>query len=105
MDEKLGFFGALFDFSFSEFITTKIIKILYGILICLAGLGTLAIIFSGFQQLGGGGIVVLIIAPIVFLLYVILARVWLEIVLVIFRIAEHTGQLVKQSGKDSPPAA
>lgn len=33
MEQKRGFFGQLFDFSFTEFITTKAIKVLYGLAI------------------------------------------------------------------------
>ena len=101
MDGRMGFVKALFDFSFTEFVTTKILKILYGILIFFAGLGALGIIVSGFYQSAGRGIVMLIISPLLFLLYVIVARVWLEIVIVIFRIAEHTGDIAKQVKKES----
>jgi len=102
MDRK-GFFGALFDFTFSEFITTKIIKILYGIALVIAGIGTLGMIVSAFsggpfsRGSVGLGILVLILSPIIFLVYAILSRVWLEFIIVIFRIAENTGEIAKMS--------
>jgi len=89
-----GFFSSLFDFSFASFITTKIIKILYIIAIIGAGIGGLFILFGGFASksflgvLGG-----LIFAPTAFILYVILARVWMEILIVMFRIAENTDKI------------
>jgi len=92
----MNFLSALFDFSFSEFVTTKIIKILYGILIVLAGVAALVAIISGFTNSVGQGILMLILSPLVFLLYVILARVWLELVIVIFRIAENVGEIAER---------
>lgn len=89
MDGK-GFFGALFDFSFTEFITVKIIKVLYIIGIVMAGLGALAFLIGGFTKGFVAGVVMLIVSPLVFLLYVILIRMWLEVILVLFRIAENT---------------
>ena len=94
--EPKGFFSALFDFSFSEFITTKIIKFIYGLNIVIAGLVTLIMIFS---QFGHGkvlaGIGMLIISPIAFLLWVCLSRIYLELVIVIFRIAENTRDIAR----------
>jgi hypothetical protein len=92
-----GFFSALFDFSFSTFVTTRIIKVLYILSIVLAGLAALGLFFSlAFQGVGGviGGIIV---APLLFLFYVILARVWMEIIIVLFRIAENTFEIARNS--------
>lgn len=92
----MNFLAALFDFSFSEFVTTKIIKILYGILIVLAGIAALVAIIAGFIDSAGRGVLMLVLSPLIFLLYVIMARVWLELVIVIFRIAEHVGEIARQ---------
>ena len=95
MEEPTKFLSALFDFSFSEFITTKIIKVLYGIGIVGAAIGALAFIIGGFSASAGKGILFLILSPIVFFVYVILARVWLEIVIVLFKIAENVGKMAE----------
>src|SRR5690606_29135831 len=42
-DTPSGFFGRLFDFSFEEFITLSIIKILYVLFVIAAGLAALGI--------------------------------------------------------------
>ena len=84
-----GFLGALFDFSFTTFITTKIIKVVYGVAIFLCGLGALAFLITGFSRGFLAGIGALILSPIIFILYVMLTRIWLELIIVIFRIAEH----------------
>ncbi|MBD2694926.1 DUF4282 domain-containing protein [Anabaena catenula] len=92
MARSRGFFTVLFDFSFSEFITPSIIGVLYGIGMFFAGLGGLGIILSGFNQGFFPGIVSLLLAPLVFFLYIIFIRVGLEGLLVAFRTAANTGR-------------
>lgn len=94
---RKGFFASLFDFSFEEFITTSLIKVIYAILVVLAGLGAL-VTFLGFASQGGAGFVLgLIVVPIAFFAYVILARVWLEFLVVVFRIADHTAGIERNT--------
>lgn len=91
-----GFFAALFDLSFSEFVTPKIIRGLYVLFMILFGLLALGI-FILFASQGGALIIAgLIIAPIVFLLYLIFARVWLELIMVIFNIAGYAREIARQ---------
>ena len=102
-----GFFGSLFDMSFTEFVTTRIIKVLFVLAIIVSVIISIAL-FIGCLQSGAPGILLgLVIAPLAFLLYVIVARVWLEVVIVLFRIAENTGRLVEQGKKagGNPPEA
>ena len=93
MDPK-GFFASLFDFSFSSFITTKIIKVLFILAIIGSAIGALFLLFAGFTSGNFFGVLfALVLAPLAFLIYTILARVWLEIVIVLFRIAENTQKM------------
>ena len=94
-----GFLGSIFDFSFTEFITIRIIKFLFILGIIFAAIGTLVLIVTGFSNGIGAGILSLILSPLIFLVYVLLARVWCEMILVLFRIAEHTGRLVDQGNR------
>ncbi len=96
MAEK-GFLGSLFDLSFTEFITTGVIRILFILAIIFAAIEAVLMIAWGFGAGALSGIVLLVISPVVFLVFVILARVWLELIIVIFRIAENTGRLADQS--------
>ena len=98
--EPKGFFGRLFDLSFNEFITTKIITVLYVCAMIGAGVWGLAILFGGFATKSFGGILTgLVLAPIAFLVGTILARIWLETLIVLFRIAENTAKI---AGKENP---
>jgi len=97
-DEAKGFIGALFDLPFTTFITTKIIKVLYIIAIVFAGLYALASLGYGYAAGGVIGMVVgLVISPIVFLVGVILARVYMEVVMVIFRGVELLAEVAKNT--------
>jgi hypothetical protein len=83
-----NFVGALFDFSFHELITPKVIRVLYILLVALAALASLAVLVSSMTQGGAAILAGLILAPLLFLVYVIVARVYMEILIVIFRIGE-----------------
>lgn len=90
-----GFFASLFDFSFSEFITIRIVRFLYMLSIIVAVLGTLVSIVSGFVADVTVGLLALVGSPITLFVIVVLARVYMELVIVTFRIAENTTRLVE----------
>ena len=84
------FLRPLFDFSFHQRVTIKMIKFFYFLSVLSAGLFALSIVLTGFSASIGFGIFALLIgAPVVFLLTVISCRVFLEMVLVVFRMADH----------------
>lgn len=89
--------GMLFDLSFTEFVTTRVIKIVFIIGIVFAAIGTIALIIGGFNAGPGRGVLSLVLSPIIFFLYVLGARIWCEMIIVVFRIAENTGRLVDQN--------
>jgi Domain of unknown function (DUF4282) len=102
-----GFLSSLFDVSFSSLITTRVIKVLYILSMIVIGLGTLFFIVAGFAQSGGSGIVALIVAPLLALLYLIYARVLLEVVICLFRIMETNAEMASlqraAAGPGTPP--
>lgn len=84
-----GFFASLFDISFTSFITTKIIKVLYVLALIGIALTALAFVIIAFKESTGAGIAVLfVVAPLSGLIYAIYTRVFLEFVIQVFRIAE-----------------
>jgi len=88
MQDK-GFLGTLFDFSFSEFITTKVIKVLLGLAMIANAIITIAMIVGAFQAGWLGGILVIILSPLIYLVLMLFSRIYLELIIVIFRIAEN----------------
>ena len=94
--EGMSLWSNLWDFSFTEFMTLKIVKFLYVLAIIGAGLVGLGIIGEGLASHSGLKVITsLILGPVVFLACVLGARLWLEMTVVIFRIAENTNKLVK----------
>lgn len=96
--------GSLFDFSFSRFVTTSLIRFLYALFVIVAGLAAIALFIAGIVMVadgsGGTGLLIMIASPIAFLLLTILVRVQLEVVIVIFRIAEYLGEM---AGREPRP--
>lgn len=89
-----GFFSSLFDVSFTSLITTRVIKVLYVLIIIVDALTALAYVIIAFRVSSTAGILVLfVIGPIMFVLYLIIWRVLLELVIAIFRIEENTQEL------------
>jgi hypothetical protein len=83
-----GFFEALLDTRFDHLITPSLIRFLYVIAIVVLALGALAVIIAGFAESAGTGIVLLILAPLGALIYLIVTRLWLELIVVAFKIRE-----------------
>ncbi|MBN1591735.1 MAG: DUF4282 domain-containing protein [Candidatus Coatesbacteria bacterium] len=93
MNRESGFFASLFDLSFSELVTVKVIKFLFVLAIIIAAVASVGYIVASFAHSAGAGVLVLIISPIIFLIYVIMARIWLEVLIVIFRISEDVRRI------------
>ncbi len=77
------------DFSFREFVTPRLIRVLCAISFVSALLAALAWMFSGFSVGLLYGLFTLITGPLAFVLYVLAARVAVELILAVFIIAER----------------
>lgn len=95
-----NFFAELFDFSFSEFITPKLVKVLY--ILAIIGIALYAAfgLYSAFAYSDGfaSTLLALVLVPIGALVMLILARFYMELLLVIFRIADNVDKIAKKSG-------
>ena len=91
-----GFLESLFDMSFTAFITTKIVKLLYILAIVVAVIVWLLLVVGGFNDSPGAGLLGLLLGALFFFIIVIYARVTLELIIVIFRIAEHAAEIADQ---------
>lgn len=95
-NEVKGTVGALFDLSFTEFVTIRVIRVLFIIGVVLSAVSAIGMIVSGFDIGTGAGVLALLLSPVVFILPVLLVRIWCEMIIVVFRIAENSGKLVAQ---------
>lgn len=120
-----GFFGSLLDLSFTSFVTTKLIKVLYVLSLVLLALlyvvVAIALFTSGggesvsfgddgtLQTSGGGSaglglLWLFIIGPLLVFFYTLAYRVVFELVIVLFRIYENSRDLlaVTRAGMSAP---
>lgn len=79
---------SLFDFSFSQFVTTKFVRFIYALLLLTNVVSALVVLVTTFP-FG------LLLGPIVFLLLTAFARVALEVTIVLFRIAENVQEVAR----------
>ena len=98
-----GFFAGLFDFSFETFVALKVIKVLYGLFLLLLALGILGGLGGAIMSMVQGevlaGLGILIALPFAALLYLILGRVYFELIIVGFKIAEDADEIARNTRK------
>lgn len=95
MSQTNSFVQALLDFSFSEFVTIRLLKFFYGLGLVVSALAALGLLLT---SLGGGLtrlVMMLVLAPIGFIVAATLCRVWAELVIVMFKISENTGDTAR----------
>ena len=88
--QSKSFFSDLFDLSFTDFITTRIVKLLFILLVIASAIGALTLVIRGSQISFAAGLASALGASVLFMFWVILSRIHLEIVIAVFRIAENT---------------
>lgn len=98
-----GAFNGLFDFGFSEFITAKVIRILYILGMVLIGLLTLGNLVSSIATMASGlsaftGVLWFLLTPVIAVVATILLRVGLELLIVVFRISDDLSALRRRNG-------
>jgi len=100
---KINFLQPLFDFSFHQSVTTRMVKFLYLLFILSAALLAFSFIIVGFGTSILFGILTLLIgAPVVFFLMVISSRVFLETILLVFRVADQVSGKGTVKVKEKP---
>ncbi|MCK6528787.1 DUF4282 domain-containing protein [Myxococcota bacterium] len=100
MSDQVGFFSALLDLSFSNFVTTKIIKVVYVLLLIGVVLGALGMAATGLvalleEELAGA--VMILASPFALGIGILLVRVYMELVIVLFRVAEYAGEIAQNT--------
>jgi uncharacterized protein DUF4282/zinc ribbon protein len=94
-----GFFASLFDFSFSSFITPRLVKVLYVLLTIVNALWTLLFVLIAFRSSKSFGVIALVIlGPIFFVILMIGARVAVEAIIAFFRIQEDVAEINQRVG-------
>ncbi|HCC33708.1 MAG TPA: hypothetical protein DEQ28_07425 [Clostridiales bacterium] len=98
MPAQKGFFASLFDVEFSELITPRIIRVVFMIGLAFTGLASLMWTLTMPPLAGGAILLGLIFSALLFLAGAICLRIWLEVIMVVFRIADDL-RAVRASGQ------
>ena len=85
------------DLSFKRFVTPRLVRMLYVLSLLAAVFYAGSYMFSGFQNGTFAGIFQMVTAPLAFLLYLIVARVTVELILAIFRIADRLAPMSEEA--------
>ncbi|MCA1695048.1 MAG: DUF4282 domain-containing protein [Actinobacteria bacterium] len=101
--EAKGLFASLYDFNFTSFIATKIIRFVYALLVIVYSIGAVVAFIVGLASGKPASILFsLIFIPILYLVYLIMTRIWMEILLVVFRMGEDIRHMRMTSGGFGP---
>ena len=92
-----GFLPALFDFTFTHFVTPKLVRFVYLLATIALGIAWLFWVFVGFAQGAGTGVAVLILGPILLIIYLAIIRMTLEFYLSIVRMSEDVHHRLPQA--------
>ena len=96
-NHEIGFFKSLFDFNLTHFITMKVLRSIYAIsvvVIILVGVFVITASFSGEGSVSSYKFLTLILTPFGVLFYIILARLWVEVLANLYRIGDNTQAMV-----------
>jgi Domain of unknown function (DUF4282) len=96
--EAKGFFAGLFDFHFTTFITLKFLRVIYAIVLALILLGGLIFFISSISRGGAGILIGVVVVPLVTMLYLVFARIYMELIALLFRIGENTSLIAQRLG-------
>lgn len=100
--EASGFFAALFDIRFHTLITPKIVTIVYAASIVLGVLYFVVVLIAGFVQDPVLGLLVLVLGPIVFVIWLAFVRMTLEVYFSVVRMADDVHRAF---GPDQRPSS
>lgn len=87
-----GFLAALFDFSFTTFITPMIVKFVYILATVGTGLFFLFFLVTAFKGSAAIGLLVLIVGPVFAIVYLAFVRMTLEFYLAVTRMSQDINQ-------------
>jgi hypothetical protein len=95
--EGAGFFAALFDFSFTNFVTPILVRFVYLLATVALVASWLIFVFAGFANSVGTGLAALILGPVFVIIYLAVIRMTLEFYLSVVRMSEDIHKRLPQA--------
>jgi hypothetical protein len=97
-----GFFASLYDMDFKNLIAERVIRILYWLIVIVISItAVLALLRALFDDGLVGIVLTFILTPLLYLVELIFTRVVLEVLIVVFRMAEDVRAI--RTGGGAPP--
>ena len=93
MSNQKSMYAGLSDFSFQDLVTPQLLKPLYAIALLAGGISLVVFVFQALQQSPAQGLLALVFGLIGLVVWILYIRVALEVVVVLFRIAENTRRM------------
>lgn len=94
-----GLLAAVFDFSFTTFVTLRLVRAAYVLIVVAAGVVALLVLIAGISRGGVAALGSLIVATLGFFFAITIARIGLEAAAVFFRIADHAAEVAEQAAQ------
>ena len=95
--ESAGFFSALFDFSFTNFVTPMLVRFVYLLATAALVASWLVFLFAAFARDVSSGLVVLVLGPVFLVIYLAVIRMTLEFYLSVVRMSEDIHKRLPQA--------
>jgi hypothetical protein len=100
-----GFFASLYDMDFKNLIAERVIRILYWLIVMVISItAVLALLRALFDEGLVGIVLTFILTPLIYLVELIFTRVALEVLIVVFRMADDV-KAIRIGGTAQPQAA
>ena len=99
--EPTGLLSALTDFSFTRFVTVRVVPMLYVLGLILGAIVATSYLLTALRLGVLVTLVSLVLVPFAYLLFALYLRVGLELVIILFRIE---GDIARLAGSGSDPA-
>lgn len=97
--EAKGLLKSLFDFQFTSLITVKIIRVVYALIVILYSIGAVFVFIASLTRGGASGfLTAFILVPLGYVVYLILTRIWMEILIVVFRMGDDV-RAIRERGE------
>lgn len=103
-DER-SFLEALMDTRFDSLITPRIVRVLYIVAMIGIAIGAVVSIIGAFTNSASSGIITLILSPFIALLFLTFVRLFLESIMVFFKIREAADEIVDNTERPGAAAA
>jgi hypothetical protein len=89
MSEEKGFIESLLDFSFVQVVTPRMARLLYFLHLFLGLVAAIGLVIYYFLQNGAAqGLIALIACAVGYFFWLLYCRIWIELLLAVFRIAD-----------------